>query len=93
MLLKVYKEIINQAHSVVEARSDELESVINDFIEDSVAEYRESISQLAANHNLTEEDINIVIAGSSDKVDDYYNITDIEDHEIRNVMTSAFCNH
>ena len=92
MLFKVYKEIINQAHSVVEARSDELESVINDFIEDSIAEYRESISQLAANHNLDEEDINIIIAGSRTS-DEYNNITDIEDHEIRNVMTSAFCNH
>ena len=92
MLFKVYKEIINQAHSVVEARSDELESVINDFIEDSIAEYRETISQLAANHNLDEEDINIIIAGSRTS-DEYNNITDIEDHEIRNVMTSAFCNH
>ena len=92
MLFKVYKEIINQAHSVVETRSDELESIINDFIEDSIAEYRESISQLAANHNLDEEDINIIIAGSRTS-DEYNNITDIEDHEIRNVMTSAFCNH
>ena len=92
MLFKVYKEIINQAHSVVEARSDELESIINDFIEDSIAEYRETISQLAANHNLDEEDINIIIAGSRTS-DEYNNITDIEDHEIRNVMTSAFCNH
>ena len=92
MLFKVYKEIINQAHSVVETRSDELESIINDFIEDSIAEYRESISQLAANHNLNEEDISIIIAGSRTS-DEYNNITDIEDHEIRNVMTSAFCNH
>jgi len=92
MLFKVYKEIINQAHSVVETRSDELESIINDFIEDSIAEYRETISQLAANHNLDEEDINIIIAGSRTS-DEYNNITDIEDHEIRNVMTSAFCNH
>ena len=92
MLFKVYKEIINQAHSVVESRSDELESVINDFIEDSIAEYRETISQLAANHNFDEEDINIIIAGSRTS-DEYHNITDIEDHEIRNVMTSAFCNH
>lgn len=89
MLFNIYKEIINQAHSVVEARSDQLESIINDFIEDSVSEYRESITQLAANHNFTNEDIDIIIAGSRTS-DEYKDITDIENHEIRNVMTSSF---
>tara|TARA_X000001382_G_C3023416_1_gene132418 strand:+ start:60 stop:338 length:279 start_codon:yes stop_codon:yes gene_type:complete len=92
MLFKVYKEIINQAQSVVEARSDQLESIINDFIEDSVSEYRESITQLAANHNFTDEDIDIIIAGSRTS-DEYKDRTDIEDHEIRNVMTSSFCQY
>lgn len=92
MLFKVYKEIINQAHSTVEARSDQLESIINDFIEDSVSEYRETITQLAANHNFTDEDIDIIIAGSRTS-DEYKDRTDIENHEIRNVMTSSFCQY
>ena len=92
MLFNIYKEIINQAQSVVEARSDELESIINDFIENSVSEYRESITQLAANHNFTDEDIDIIIAGSRTS-DEYKDRTDIEENEIRNVMTSSFCQY
>ena len=90
-LFKVYTEIINTAHSVLESKSAELESIVNDHIEDTIAEYRECITQLAANHNFTDEDINIIIAGSRTS-DEYKDLEDIENCEIRNVMTSTFCN-
>ena len=91
MLYKVYKDIINNAHSVLESRSDELESIVNDFIEETVLEFRENVTQLAANHNFTDEDINIIIAGSRTS-DEYKDLEDIENCEIRNVMTSTFSN-
>ena len=91
MLFQVYKSIINNAQSVLESRSDELESIVNDFIEETVLEFRENVTQLAANHNFTDEDINIIIAGSRTS-DEYKDIEDIENCEIRNVMTSTFCN-
>ena len=90
-LFQIYKNIINTAQSVHEARCDELESIVNDFIEESVLEFRESVTQLAANHNLTDEDIQIIITGSRTS-DEYKDLEDIENHEIRNVMTSTFCN-
>ena len=90
-LFQIYKSIINTAQSVHEARCDELESIVNDFIEESVLEFRESVTQLAANHNLTDEDIQIIITGSRTS-DEYKDLEDIENHEIRNVMTSTFCN-
>ena len=73
MLFQVYKDIINNAHSVLESRSDELESIVNDFIEETVLEFRENITQLAANNNLTDEDIQIIIAGcrTSDEYKDH----------------------
>ena len=91
MLYKVYKDIINNAHSVLESRSDELESIVNDFIEETVLEFRETVTQLAANHNLTDEDIQIIIAGCRTS-DEYKDLEDIENCEIRNVMTSTFSN-
>lgn len=90
-LFQVYKDIINNAHSVLESRSDELESIVNDFIEETVLEFRENITQLAANHNFTDEDIQIIIAGCRTS-DEYKDLEDIENCEIRNVMTSTFCN-
>ena len=91
MLFQVYKNIINTAQSVHDARCDELESIVNDFIEETVLEFRENVTQLAANNNLTDEDIQIIIAGSRTS-DEYKDLEDIENHEIRNVMTSTFCN-
>ena len=90
-LFQVYKDIISTAQSVHEARCDELESIVNDFIEETVLEFRENVAQLAANHNLTDEDIQIIIAGCRTS-DEYKDLEDIENHEIRNVMTSTFCN-
>ena len=91
MLFQVYKSIINNAQSVLESRSDELESIVNDFIEETVLEFRENVTQLAANHNFTDEDIDIIIKGCRTS-DEYKDIEDIENCEIRNVMTSTFCN-
>ena len=91
MLFKVYKDIINNAQSVLESRSDELESIVNDFIEETVLEFRENVTQLAANNNFTDEDINIIITGCRTS-DEYKDLEDIENCEIRNVMTSTFCN-
>ncbi len=91
MLFKVYKDIINNAQSVLESRSDELESIVNDFIEETVLEFRENITQLAANNNFTDEDIQIIIAGCRTS-DEYKDLEDIENCEIRNVLTSTFCN-
>ena len=90
-LFQVYKDIINTAQSVHDARCDELESIVNDFIEETVLEFRENVTQLAANNNLTDEDIQIIITGSRTS-DEYKDLEDIENHEIRNVMTSTFCN-
>ena len=90
-LFQIYKDIINTAQSVHEARCDELESIVNDFIEETVLEFRENVTQLAANNNLTDEDIQIIITGSRTS-DEYKDLEDIENHEIRNVMTSTFCN-
>ena len=90
-LFQVYKSIINNAQSVLESRSDELESIVNDFIEETVLEFRETVTQLAANHNLTDEDIQIIIAGCRTS-DEYKDLEDIENCEIRNVMTSTFSN-
>ncbi len=90
-LFQIYKEIISTAQSVHEARCDELESIVNDFIEETVLEFRENVTQLAANNNLTDEDIQIIITGSRTS-DEYKDLEDIENHEIRNVMTSTFCN-
>ena len=90
-LFQVYKDIISTAQSVHEARCAELESIVNDFIEETVLEFRENITQLAANNNFTDEDIQIIIAGSRTS-DEYKDLEDIENHEIRNVMTSTFCN-
>ena len=90
-LFQVYKDIINTAQSVHDARCDELESIVNDFIEETVLEFRENVTQLAANNNFTDEDIQIIIAGSRTS-DEYKDIEDIENCEIRNVMTSTFCN-
>ena len=91
MLFKVYKDIINNAQSVLESRSDELEAIVNDFIEETVLEFRENVTQLAANNNFTDEDIDIIIKGSRTS-DEYKDIEDIENCEIRNVMTSTFSN-
>ena len=90
-LFQVYKSIINNAQSVLESRSNELESIVNDFIEETVLEFRETVTQLAANHNLTDEDIQIIIAGCRTS-DEYKDLEDIENCEIRNVLTSTFCN-
>jgi len=90
-LFQVYKDIINTSQSVLQARSDELESIVNDFIEETVLEFRENVTQLAANNNFTDEDINIIITGCRTS-DEYKDLEDIENHEIRNVMTSTFCN-
>ena len=90
-LFQVYKSIINNAQSVLESRSDELESIVNDFIEETVLEFRETVTQLAANHNLTDEDIQIIITGCRTS-DEYKDLEDIENCEIRNVMTSTFSN-
>ena len=90
-LFQVYKDIINTSQSVLQARSDELESIVNDFIEETVLEFRENITQLAANNNFTDEDINIIITGCRTS-DEYKDLEDIENCEIRNVMTSTFCN-
>ena len=91
MLFKVYKDIINNAQSVLESRSDELESIVNDFIEETVLEFRENVTQIAANNNFTDEDIQIIIAGCRTS-DEYKDLEDIENCEIRNVLTSTFCN-
>ena len=91
MLFQVYISIINNAQSVLESRSDELESIVNDFIEETVLEFRESVTQLAANNNFTDEDINIIITGCRTS-DEYKDLEDIENCEIRNVMTSTFSN-
>ena len=91
MLFKVYKDIINNAQSVLESRSDELESIVNDFIEETVLEFRENITQLAANHNFTDEDIQIIIAACRTS-DEYKDLEVIENCEIRNVLTTTFCN-
>tara|TARA_R100000315_G_C5222712_1_gene134337 strand:- start:893 stop:1225 length:333 start_codon:yes stop_codon:yes gene_type:complete len=90
-LFQVYKDIINTSQSVLQARSDELESIVNDFIEETVLEFRENVTQLAANNNFTDEDINIIITGCRTS-DEYKDLEDIENCEIRNVMTSTFCN-
>ena len=90
-LFQVYKDIINNAQSVHETKCDQLESIVNDFIEETVLEFRENITQLAANNNFTDEDIQIIIAGSRTS-DEYKDLEDIENCEIRNVMTSTFCN-
>tara|TARA_R100001086_G_scaffold17349_1_gene8489 strand:+ start:16291 stop:16572 length:282 start_codon:yes stop_codon:yes gene_type:complete len=90
-LFQVYKDIINTSQSVLQARSDELESIVNDFIEETVLEFRENITQLAATNNFTDEDINIIITGCRTS-DEYKDLEDIENCEIRNVMTSTFCN-
>ena len=91
-LFQVYKEIINNAQSVLETKSDELESIVNDFIEETVLEFRENVTQLAANNNFTDEDIQIIIAGSRTS-DEYKDLEDIENCEIRNVLTSTFCHY
>ena len=90
-LFQTYKEIISNAQSVLESKQDELEAIVNDHIEEAVLEFRENVTQLAANNNFTDEDIEIIIAGSRTS-DEYKDLEDIENHEIRNVMTSTFCN-
>ena len=90
-LFQTYKEIISNAQSVLESKQDELEAIVNDHIEEAVLEFRENIVQLAANNNFTDEDIQIIIAGCRTS-DEYKDLEDIENHEIRNVMTSTFCN-
>ncbi len=39
-LFQVYKDIINNAQSVHETKCDQLESIVNDFIEETVLEFR-----------------------------------------------------
>ena len=90
-VLTTYKEIISNARSVLESKQDELEAIVNDHIEEAVLEFRENIVQLAANNNFTDEDIQIIIAGCRTS-DEYKDLEDIENHEIRNVLTSTFCN-
>ena len=91
-LFQVYKEIINTSQSVLESKSDQLESIVNDFIEETVLEFRENVTQIAANNNFTDEDIDIIIKGCRTS-DEYKDIEDIENCEIRNVMTATFCHY
>ena len=91
-LFQVYKDIISTAQSVHEARCAELESIVNDFIEATVLEFRENVTQLAANHNFTDEDIQIIIAGCRTS-DEYKDLEDIENCEIRKVLPSTFCHY
>ncbi len=91
-LFQTYKEIISNAQSVLESKQDELEAIVNDHIEEAVLEFRENIVQLAANNNFTDEDIQIIIAGCRTS-DEYKDLEDIENCEIRNVLTSTFCHY
>ena len=91
-LFQTYKEIISNAQSVLESKQDELEAIVNDHIEEAVLEFRENIVQLAANNNFTDEDIQIIIAGCRTS-DEYKDLEDIENCEIRNVLTSTLCHY
>ena len=91
-LFQTYKENISTAQSVLESKQDEREAIVNDHIEEAVLEFRENIVQLAANNNFTDEDIQIIIAGCRTS-DEYKDLEDIENCEIRNVLTSTFCHY